>query len=149
MVRLKYLITAFLLSVLLLCGCGSTVRQFPLHQSTENIIKIELLKNNATIEEPNIDFSVVCELPEESFAEFMDSLLHMTCYKYFGDMPTEIGTLAIRITYSNGDIEIVGNDNNAYFTSKKQEYGIFHFDYAEFHDLFAQYVDESLLPEMD
>lgn len=147
MARIKKTLVILILLITILPGCSDTVVQFPMHQSTENIIKIELLKDIAPISEP-IEFSVLYEIPEESFGEFIDLFSNMPCRKGFLDCPTEFGVLAIRITYINGDIEMIGHGNNAYFTDDQDYYGTYYFSYDDFRELFSHYVDETLLPEL-
>ena len=147
MARISFVVAIYFLLLSTLAGCQDSVAQFPMHQPTDNISKIELLENVAPIGEP-IEFSVVFEIPKESYDEFIDLLLSMECSKAFGDRPTEFGVLAIRITYTNGDIEMIGHANNAYFTANRDYYGAYYFYYEDFKELFSHYVDKSLLPDI-
>lgn len=139
-----------LVLILLLCGCEPESVQYPLRQPSESIQTIELLKDMRDISDIDkpVDFSVLYSVPEAEIMDFIEAFSELRCAKSFGDCPTEFGVLAIRITYDNGDVEIVGTDNNGYFTATKSKYGTYYFDKEEFYNFFARYVDESTLPDI-
>ena len=147
---MRHIKTVIVIVVLLgsiLTGCYSRVGSFPLRQSVENMSKIELLMDFTPVGE-GTEFTVLQEISKENHETFINELLGLECRKVFGDMPTDFGVIAIRITYVDGNIEMIGHGNNAYFTEDRNYYGAYYFQYEDFKELFSHYVDESLLPEV-
>lgn len=82
--------------------------------------------------------------------DFLLQLDSMTFRRYVNDPQTHDGLLAVKITYQNGDYDILGTASNGYYTPEGNEITYHAFYYLEnekmYIDLFSQYVDPSLLP---
>lgn len=99
----RFLIYLILFSVIL-CGC---TYQLPFRQSTDNIVKIQLVDNCA-----NGD-AILYTLEGAEIAQFMGNLQKINCCKNMHPID-DYGVLEIRIIYSNGDVDIVGSRANGY-----------------------------------
>lgn len=89
---------------------------------------------------------VICEIPQDLHEPFISDLMSLVCYKSSLDPPTDFGWWIIRITYKNGDIDLIGSDNNAYVTSTKTVYDCYGFHWDEYKSFFSEYV-YSIQPE--
>lgn len=124
-------------------GLGTT-RHFPLSQPETQISKIELLHKQ--MENNNLLplFVPICEIPMDQVDEFLSDFQQLDCSRNGFDPATAFGELVIRITYQNGDADLVGYANNAYVTAEGIEYDIYRFNSKEFKFFFAQYAGDTM-----
>lgn len=114
----------------------------PVHQPVENIISIELLDTSRS------EYVVLKVLDDTEISDFMDTFMSMKAGRYVNDPPTEYGILTVKICYADGAADYIGCDLNQYFLPSGEEKGAgwYYVGEEEMIDLFAQYVDENLLP---
>jgi hypothetical protein len=92
---------------------------------TDQIISIELIENQNE-EGYGIDeeyFHVICTVEQDQFASLMEKVYripteYLRCDPRFG-----YGPYIIKVTYSNGDVEILGSDNIEYVPYGKDPCG--------------------------
>lgn len=130
----------FPLIVLLLTSCsGKTDYQFL--NSESNIVSIEI----GYVEEINTenvitqDFITINTLTNDQFTIILEELRKIECFMYFTDPKTlKNGSNGIKITYNNGDFEIIGADGQAkYKDGYYRTDGYYYFD----DDMFQELID--------
>lgn len=131
---------------LLLSGC-QTIYPAPVHQPVENVAKIELLDTHLH------DVVVLYTLNESEIPEFWEKLTALEFGRYINDPSTIYGILAVKIYYRDGYVDIIGADINDYNNpsgkSIARDGWYYVKDRNDYVELFAQYVDASLLPPAD
>lgn len=118
-------------------GCHSRSLTLTLHQSTENISKIELTYSASQKTEPRIIKTIL----DNEIAEMVDELLTLT-YQRTSPPCTVIGEYAINLYYENGDMEFIGSYINGYIDSsgKIDSNGWYIVDQDEFMEIFNKYA---------
>lgn len=130
------------------CSCGALSRmitcsnnkvEYQFMNEKSEIVAIEIvevgeryIENNVAVGPPEL--KTVCSVSQ--MEEFIGELLKVDCYKNYGD-PTGIyqDTVAIKISYSNGDYELIEANGQAEYKYNKdyQQYkGAYMFDKDEF-----------------
>ena len=137
-----------LIFIILTCVIVNFVREqipFTIRQDRDNIVQVELLKKNRI---QDAEFVVLCDLPQSEWDGFLNKLCGFDYSLPFGDgTGSSFGSMAVRITYSGGEYEIIGVYNNVYYTPQGKKYGRQLFSADDFRGLFEEYVEASLLPE--
>lgn len=100
---MRKIIVICLTVVIAMCGCTKTYGM-PVHQSMEEVSKIELLDMSRNGE------TVVHALDYQQVAPFWAELVQLSVKRYINDPATEYGMYAIKIYYQNGYIDIIGCD---------------------------------------
>lgn len=124
-------IILLVLFILLSCSCS---HRPPFHQSTEDIIQIELIHN------ADYENTILATLTGTKIVQFMNELLRLECNKRFQPIG-DFGELEIRIYYENDDVYIIGSGADGYI--KQGELHINGWYYYEENDLrllFAAYI---------
>ena len=135
-----------LVIVIVLCtlftGCQNRTYSDYLRQPKENIEEIELLR---FIDNEHV---TIYTLEKKQFDGFVEEVCALNVSNIRGYPTDNCGLLVVRIYYSNGDIEMFGNEAIKYTTMK----GDIYIDdwhsvlYADLYNLFTKYVDVSGLP---
>ena len=119
---------------------GSSIYYFfagpiPIHQGTENIVKIELVED-AYDNEPT-----VYTLPDNEIKDFMKDLNKISAKRYSSPVG-DYGESVIYIHYENGDTDIIGSSCFAYlYASGAYDHdGWYHPDSEDFEELFDEYA---------
>ncbi len=133
----KVCIFAIILSFLLL-GCSRNY-ELPLHQETDQIIKIELSEHTSGKR------VVLCTLSSSEMLPFMEKLEAVSCYRYFNDPETD-NDLSVYLYYQNGDIDILGTGICDIISDSSTQKGWYHLDAGELWDLFSNYIPVENLP---
>ena len=116
-----------------------------LNQPLSNISSIELLDTH------NNDFTVLYTLSESEIPSFCEQLMSLEFGRVHSTPSPVPGILAVRITYDDGNADIIGNLINEYYDSAGDSLPTkmyYLHDVNDFVMLFSQYVDESLLPKI-
>ena len=141
-------IMLIVLILMFISGCDRRV-EYEFLQPNENISKIDFVlvgnDNNFFKKEDPYEFpnqtTVIKELGKEEFEEFLIDFNKLNCYKYFTD-PGRVfpGYQAVKITYINGDFELINVDGQAsYKNGKYKEYGYYYFHDEPFQELINKY----------
>ena len=114
--------------------------------SADQIVSIVLLDNDdhntLLAREPNP--TVLCVISEEEFESVISTLANIPGNKVINDPPRGYGSVVIRITYSNGDFELIGRHNSSVHLASGRDYSEnFLFNQEGFCEFLLKYVDES------
>lgn len=146
--KIMCVLLASLLMLALATGCESYSGPYIFwRQDRSNVEKVEI----CSYDRQTGTRTVIAELPDEDVENILDDISSLQCLEWGpGDHPREYGILLVCITYSDGEIELIGYINIGYITPEGV-HGLtpyFIYDGREFYDLICRYVDESLLPDM-
>ena len=97
--------------MLLCCGCERQTVELPLTQSTDDIIKIQMVDNR------NDERNVVREITGDDLKTFIPDLLQLKCNSYMNDPAGEPGQYYVTIFYANGDTTLIGTSAFIYISS--------------------------------
>lgn len=142
----KYFMSVLLCVVLLVAASCSYEGPYSFRQEVNNICKVEIL----TIDDETDTKTVVVQLSDEDGQLLVAELATMTCNRFGpGDHPRRYGQIAIGITYTDGQVEIIGLVNSGFIDADGRE-GLldYFFDAKELYTLITKYVDPSLLPDV-
>lgn len=150
---MKNIIRIVLIALLVLLVChscfGNNRYRFP--NPLEEIEKVELLynPNRFSAEDPVYEFVLMRELQSEEVAPFMTEIYQLKTDKYGPPPRRGYGWYIVRVTYSNGDVEMLGSYNIAYIRSGKPQHstGIYYFPDNGLTELLKNYVNLSEYPE--
>lgn len=144
---IKHIVSLILCAILLVAVAGCSYEgSYAFRQEVSNICKVEIL----TIDDETDTKNVIVELSDEDGQLLVAELATMTCDRFGpGDHPRRYGQLAIGITYTDGEIEIIGLVNSGFVDTDGREYLLdYFFDAKELYVLITKYVDPSLLPDV-
>ena len=142
----KYFMPALLCVVLLVAvGCSSE-GPYTFRQDSSKIDKVEIYK----IDDQTNTKTAIVQLSDEAGQLLVSELATMTCNRFgSGDHPRRYGQLAIGITYSDGEVEIIGLVNSGFIDVDGKEAILdYFFDAKDLYTLITKYVDPSLLPDV-
>lgn len=122
----------------LLVSCTQKPISFPLSQSRDQIIAIELLEDENQVTDPQ-NFVVRCVIPESDYETFLAELAQLDCSRNGFEPATSFGWWIIRIIYSNGDMDLIGSQNNAQVIGGKKRYDCYCFHYESFRELISKW----------
>ena len=130
-------------TLLLTCGCGRLM-EFEYMHPTDKIQTIEIVEVSfGDTEEPSQ--TVLCTI--EDIDAFIDDFEAMDCYDRFGDpLGINDGDTVIKITYNNGDYELINvmaraQCKDGKFRNYKGAY--FWFDDEQFQALLDKYLSKA------
>ena len=83
--------------------------------STDQIVSIDILDNDDhnPLLEDEPDPKVLCVISEDEFDSVISTLANIPGNEFLNDPPEGYGPVVIRITYSNGDFELIGRHNSS------------------------------------
>ena len=134
--KLSLIIILMSLLMFLLSGCNKT--DFPFIQPTRDIVKIELVIYNY----PSDEITVIKELSNDEFTSFIRDFKNMDCFLCLGDPETMWTSEGIKITYKNGDYQIINANSEARYYSEEDKLkreGLYFFNDEEFEALKDKY----------
>ena len=100
------------LLILMLCHCHS-ISRYRFANPLEKVVKIELL-HNPNYQSPEcakFEFTLMKELEPDQFAPFMLEIYELETARCVSPPGWGYGWYIVRVTYSNGDVEILGSRN--------------------------------------
>ena len=132
----KILLSIILFSFVLLSLTSCSGNPYSFRESIDEIETIEIVSA-----ENSLEFTVVKTLSETEKEDFLEQFQAIKFYKYFGDPPELYGD-SIKITYSNGDYEMICS-----YTAEYVENGVRQFlwkscDEKVFNDLLNEFLEE-------
>ncbi|MBR5126706.1 MAG: hypothetical protein IKU68_08245 [Oscillospiraceae bacterium] len=116
------------------------LRYDPPVYDAEKIVSIELVKIH------NHKAKVAATLPEEQVRPFMEEFLQIRFGRYANDPPEPYGDRMVRITYSDGYVDCIGEEMNQRFDPSGQGVsakGWYYCPGNEIEILFEKYTDRS------
>lgn len=140
--RCKILKICILLSSILLMGCEKKVDYEFLH-SLDEVSVIEIVKVNDVYENDELKQEKMSEI--ENINEFFMEFQNLDCYSIYTDPQGIEGEQEIiKITYENGEYELIDVDGQATYTHSKKfkNYrGYYYFEQDQFDELINKYSD--------
>ena len=142
----KRIFAGFLCVVLLVVSGCSYEGPYPFRQDSSNIERVEIYE----IDDQAGTKTSIVQLSAENGQLLVAELATMTCNRAGpGDQPRGYGRLAIGITYTDGEIEIIGLVNSGFIDTEGREGLLKHFfDAKELYTVITKYVDPDLLPDV-
>lgn len=133
--------------ILLLAAEGCSYEgTYPFRQDSSNIEKVQIYELDYKTDTEKL----IVQLAESEGQKLVAELATMKCKKAGpGDHSSYYGALMICITYSDGEIEMIGLDSIGFVDARGRE-GMtnYFFDAKSLYDLIVKYVDPSLLPDV-
>lgn len=127
----------FLLVAIIMVGC--TEESYELRQSTDKIVSIEII-----VAESKNEYTIIKELSDSEIRSFTEALGSIRFRSYYGT-PRPISGNAIKITYKDGNYELICANTAEYMKDGYIFYIVLYCDEAEFDDFLAKYVDKDAL----
>lgn len=144
-----YYIIFWSLCVVLFTGCRNNTKMPTSYQfihSMDNIVGIELLFNNSKDAfSADSKFVLLRELDESQIAEFMSAVYELETDCCISPPPRGYGQYIARITYSNGDVEMLGTNNIEFieFGAKPTGIGMYYFPGDALEELIILYANQA------
>ena len=144
---MKRIIAAILLSInfLAVSGCGTRVFHYEIRQDRNRIEKVEICSfdyyNNCTIEP-------LVSLSENEIDMFLSDISSMECYDtpFVIDPILDYGDIIACITYSDGEVEVIGPYNIGYIAPNGElATTTYNFDKLEIRSLFLKFIDADII----
>ena len=137
----KVLLVGFIVVGLLGCFLFTANRPYKLRQEIDQIDKIEILKKEEPLFGYDTPMEVLKTMNITEHRTFIDGLLKVEGSRVGLDPPSGFGTHIIRITYRNGEIELISDYNNGYISTD----GVVHADnYCMDKDQFYEFLSKIL-----
>ena len=112
----KVLLVRFIILGVLVCLILVANRPYQFRQKFDQIIKIEILEKEEPKSGYDIPMKVLKTLDISEHRTFIDDFMKVDGSRVGLDPPTDFGTHLIRITYRNGEIELISDSNNGYIS---------------------------------
>lgn len=136
--------------VLLLCmlsGCFLRDRTTPyeFRQEFDQIASIEILRKETDSVLTDTPTHIIYTLNEADYKSFLDRLMEIEG-GYAGSEPgTGFGMYMIRITYQDGEMEMIGNYNNGYITpSGEVHQDVYRFDANQYYAFLSDVLGKEI-----
>ena len=143
---MKRLLLPLFCALIFLTGCSfQTEKPYEFRQDSAQIMTIEIVKK--------IHDSVVTDTPTTVIKAFdasehnvvIDAILAVDGGTNGLDPTTGFGVYIIKITYLNGEIEMIGNYSNGYIsTDGVMHEGIYCFDTKQYYDMISNLLGEEI-----
>jgi hypothetical protein len=90
------------------------------------------------------EFTLIRELPKEEIPKFLKDFNKVDCYEYFFHPGTvDVGDVVFKITYFNGDYQLISINNQARLKNNNYNYmGRYYFDDEQFEELMNKYSQD-------
>ncbi|KAF0091863.1 MAG: hypothetical protein FD141_47 [Fusobacteria bacterium] len=139
--KLFFFIFALILMIFT-TGCEQKV-EYKFLQNIENIEKIEVVIFGESKSSLQPELTIKNELSDESISEFLKDFSDLECYKYLTDPGRlSIGDTVLKISYSNGEYELINEDAQGRFKNNKYiGIGKYYFDDKLFYELLSKYTN--------
>lgn len=132
--------------VLSLCltGCFfSRKERYTFRQEFAQIVSIDILKKDYDSIDPYTPAQIIKTIPPEEHRTLIDALLELEGFRLFYEPGTGFGMYYIRITYKDGEQEMMGDYSNGYITPDgKLHQDNYSFYREPYYDLISRFVGE-------
>lgn len=139
---MKKLSVILIILVITLAGCSQKTYSPVLHQSYDNIQKIELIDGG--YDEHGLINTVVYSIYEYEIDDFIEDLMAANCYRHYS--PDTYGYPGIWIYYNNGNIDIISIYGNEYVSAEYEALDKlncwYYTDEDDICDLFEKYTKQ-------
>lgn len=148
----KFFCVILVLLTLLIMQTGCQFYEGPYifwRQDRSNVEKVEICSYDSY----NKTRTVIAELNDNDADELLNEISTLECFSYFpGDHTREYGPIMVCITYSDGEIEMIGFTNIGYIRADgvrcMTTYSITHDNREKLYYMICKYVDPDLLPDL-
>ena len=143
---IRKLLSISIVTAILLIGCKSASDEpYPFRQDFDQIVSIEILKKEQATISIDTPMYVLKVLDPGEHQAIVDAILEMEGGRVVLDPSTDFGYYIIRITYKDGEMELIGNYNNAHVSTD----GTIHvdsyaFDKDQFYDVISEFLGEEV-----
>jgi hypothetical protein len=127
------LLVGFLL-ILALVGCGKT--QYPFNEAIDSIHKIEIVEA-----EYSTKYTVLVTLSKEETDSFLDQFQLIGFGSYILGDPSVVDGLAVKITYTSGNYEMISSFWSEYVTGSRIHFVRKHCNAEELDSLLNRYLE--------
>ena len=130
----------------ILCGCSMTLDlEYSYRQSADQIVAIEILRKEYDSVRTDTPMHVLKEFESSEFQTVLDGLGNVPVTRRLNPPGTGFGLYIIRITYQNGEADLIGNYNTGYITTDGQLYQESYFFHTEpYYDLISALLGEEI-----
>lgn len=137
--RMVSFVVFFAAASMLLCGCQQQSYCYPFEQNLDYIEKVEICQYTYHIQDPEI---VVLTILEKSTAlSLLNRVEELECYRHWGDHTQDFGEKVVKITYTDGETEVLGFCNTAYIDMEgKWWLKGYYFDEDQFSKLISEFT---------
>lgn len=139
-----WIIASVLVFLFLLILCPRVSRTYEFSNPLENIVSIELLINSNDVGKAEVDKLIFQKsLSTEEIESFMEEIYELETRRCYPPM-WGWGEYIARVTYSNGDIEMLGSGNIEYIESGSFATGdgpYAFWGYGIYEEVFLRYLD--------
>ena len=146
----KNLIFVALFLILILCSCSGNEEMLPVYEFVhpmDEIVSIELLYNGNTNGSGTDEskFRLLNSLSEDDMTLFMNEVYQLETSYCINPPPRGYGLYIARVTYSNGDVEMLGTRHIEFIPSGAEPTGVgaYYFAGDAIDKLILQYVNSS------
>ena len=138
----------FILVVCVLSGCWFiTEAQYEFRQEFDQIVSIEILKKQYDSINVDVPMDVIKTIDPAEHKDVIDALLAAQGSRVGLEPGTGFGVYIFRITYKNGEMEMIGDYNNGYITPNGEVHqGIYSFDSKQFYEVISRFLGEEVTP---
>lgn len=140
------LLSILLMSILVFSGCFfNTAEPYQFRQGLDQITTIEILRKEYDSTNTDTPMNVIHTVDSSVHMDFVDDLLKIEGGRIGLDPGTGFGMYIIRITYKDGEIEMIGNYNNGYITPDgKLHQDIYAFDAKQFYAFLSDVLGKEI-----
>ena len=145
---MKKLIVMILIIIILFSSCKMPPTTYSFPHNPDQVVSVILLHNRNSSGEgtDQSNFSVIKELTPEESVLFVDEVYKLDTHRRYGGPYWGYGDYIAKITYDNGDVEMLGSLHIEFIPNGETAtgYGAYHFEHGSFVTLLSNYAE---LPE--
>ena len=146
---MKSRIVGIVISVIcILSGCFLISNEpYTFRQEFEQIVSIEILKKESDSISPYTPMHVIKTINPAMHKELIDALLKIEGSRIGLEPGTGFGVYIIRITYKDGEMEMLGDYNNGHITADgKLHEDIYAFNSEQYYQVISNFLGEVITP---
>lgn len=131
-----------------LCGCQKKTYAYTLEQDLDHVEKVELCRYIYHTSDPLI--SPIAVLDKSEADSLLQNLGTLECYRHFGDHTQDFGEIVVKITYTDGQAEVIGSWNTGHVdTEGKLWLTGYYFDEEAWKAFLQKNVSSDILADVD
>ena len=141
--KIRVVLLLFLISIMI-SGCFFiTEEPYEFRQEFDEIVSIEILKKEYDSINADTPMNVIKVIESADHRALIDDLLAAKGSRIGLDPSTGFGMYIIRITYQDGEMEMLGNYNNGYITPDGElREDVYCFDREQYYAIISKYLGE-------
>lgn len=144
--RVKIILLPFFVSIFLTSCLFVTEEPYKFRQEFDQIASIDILRKEYDSIDAFTPMDVVKTLDESDYRACVDALLSADGGRVGLEPGSGFGFYIIRITYQDGEIEMIGNDNNGYITvDGRLREDCYSFNMEQFYKIISRFIGEEVV----